>query len=98
MTNHNTCSSSNNSREQLLRSINEVSFAVNDIHLYLDTHPCDEKAMEYYRKMAEKRNEMMKEYAKMYGPLTVDDAVYSDSSTWQWMEQPFPWEQEGGRR
>lgn len=86
------------SREQLLRQIDEVSFAVNDIHLFLDTHPCDEKAMEYYREMAEKRRELMKKYAKMYGPLTVDDAIFSDSATWQWMEQPFPWEQEGGCR
>lgn len=87
-----------NSRAQLLREINEVSFAVNDILLYLDTHPCDENALEYFRKMSEKRRELMKEYAKAYGPLIVDDAVYSDSSTWQWMEQPWPWEQEGGCR
>lgn len=35
----------NRSRCQLLGEINEVSFAVNDLHLYLDTHPCDEKAL-----------------------------------------------------
>ena len=29
----------NRSRCQLLGEINEVSFAVNDLHLYLDTHP-----------------------------------------------------------
>ncbi|MGN0360961.1 MAG: spore coat protein CotJB, partial [Hominisplanchenecus sp.] len=33
----------------MLQYINEVSFAVNDISLYLDTHPCDQEAMEYYQ-------------------------------------------------
>ena len=35
-------------RKELLQKINEVSFAVNDITLYLDTHPCDEKALANY--------------------------------------------------
>lgn len=90
--------SNNNSRSQLLRSINEVSFAVNDILLFLDTHPCHEEAMAYYREMAGRRAALTEEYAKMYGPLTVDEAALSDSATWQWMEQPFPWEMEGGHR
>ena len=30
---------SSGSKAQLLQKINEVSFAVNDILLYLDTHP-----------------------------------------------------------
>ena len=78
---------SSGSKAQLLQRINEVSFAVNDILLYLDTHPCCEKGMALYR-----------EYAQCYGPLTVDDALESDGNTWKWMEQPFPWETEGGCR
>lgn len=85
-------------REKLLQRINEASFAVNDILLYLDTHPCCEEALAYYREHAEERKNLMKEYAKAYGPLTVDDALETDGSTWKWMEQPFPWEREGGCR
>mgnify|MGYP003195851695 CR=1 FL=1 len=33
------------SQKQLLNRIDQVSFAVNDMTLYLDTHPCDEKAL-----------------------------------------------------
>lgn len=84
-----------NPKKQLLLCIHEVSFAVYDILLYLDTHPCDEKAMAYYEEMVTQRKKLMKEYAKNYGPLTVDDAVESDGCTWKWAEQPFPWEQEG---
>ena len=85
-------------RKELLQKINEVSFAVNDITLYLDTHPCDEKALAYYEEMSEMREKALKEYARLYGPLTIDTGNDSDLKSWQWMEQPFPWEQEGGCR
>ena len=35
------------------------------------------------------------EYAKYYGPLTVDTAVPSCSDRWNWINEPWPW-QEGG--
>lgn len=88
----------NLSREQLLDKINEVSFAVNDILLFLDTHPCHEEALAYYKDAAKKRRELMMEYACKYGPLTVDDAMLNEFSTWKWMMQPFPWQMEGGRK
>lgn len=91
-------SGNRNSQSQLLQKINEVSFAVDDILLYLDTHPCDEKALAFYQENAEARRRLMSEYAKSYGPLTIDDAAESCGDTWKWMEQPFPWETKGGCR
>ena len=38
------------SRKELLNHINTVSFAVDDIQLYLDTHPDDEEALAYFHK------------------------------------------------
>ena len=35
-------------QKSLLNEINECSFAVNDMLLYLDTHPCDEAALSYF--------------------------------------------------
>ena len=86
------------SRCRLLEKINQVSFAVNDILLYLDTHPCDEKAISYSQQMIKERKRLLTEYAKLFGPLTVDNTDESDGSTWKWMEQPFPWEKEGACR
>ena len=62
-------------KEKLLQRINEVSFAVNDILLYLDTHPCCQEALAFYQECAAERRKLMKEYAQCYGPLTVDDAL-----------------------
>ena len=79
----------------LLQQINEVSFAVNDMILYLDTHPEDERALRYFADVSDRRNKLMAEYAEKYGPLTIDDAAVSSESMWKWSQQPFPWEREG---
>ena len=39
-------------QKQLLMYITQVSFALTEVNLYLDTHPCDQKAMEYYQEAA----------------------------------------------
>ena len=39
-------------RRQLMDHINQVSFAVNEATLYLDTHPCDTEALSYFREMS----------------------------------------------
>lgn len=75
-----------------MQTINEVSFAVNDIALYLDTHPDDENALAYYREKVMVRNEALREYASHYGPLTIDTANDDCSRQWNWVMQPWPWE------
>lgn len=84
-------------KKQLLQEINEVSFAVDDILLFPDTHPWNQEALDYYREMAGRRKELLRQYAVSYGPLTIDSALDTPGDTWEWMNQPFPW-QEGGCR
>lgn len=84
------------SKEELMNRINEHSFAVNDILLYLDTHPDCEKGMQFYRENVKKRMELLKLYARNYGPLTIDTADDCASKSWEWVMQPFPWENKGG--
>lgn len=77
-------------RKQLLSFIDKVSFAVNDITLYLDTHPKDKEAIEYFNHYKELRLKALKEYEKQYGPLLVDLAQPEDVFSWTFM--PAPWE------
>ena len=50
-------------KEKLMNRINEVSFAVNDVLLYLDTHPCCEEAISFYQECEQERQKLLKEYA-----------------------------------
>lgn len=80
------------SKSQMLQYINEVSFAVNDILLYLDTHPCDHAALAYYEEHVAMRKAALDDYAKYFGPLTVDTADLTHCNAWEWVMQPWPWE------
>lgn len=87
------------SKEQLLCRIDQLSFAVVDINLYLNTHPCDEKAMAYFEEKSALRNEALEAYARNFGPLTIDTANDTQSRCWEWVNQPWPWEvMKGGCR
>ena len=77
---------------QLMDTINQSSFAVDEMILYLDTHPDDADAMAYFQKQACVRRAAMKEYAARFGPLNVDSVDDTCSDTWEWMKQPWPWE------
>lgn len=79
------------SRRELLQRINQYSFAVNDATLFLDTHPYDTEAMNYFQKYRALRLEAIQDYAKYYAPLLVDYAV-SDKAPWSWANEPWPWE------
>lgn len=74
---------------QLLQKVYETGFAIDDILLYLDTHPTDRQAMEYYRYAQQANREAVEAYEKACGPLMVTQV---DSATWNWIDAPWPWE------
>jgi len=78
----------NETREKLLRKIMEYKFYVNDLTLYLDTHPNDRKALALHNEYVEKLNEVTKEFEKMYGPLTVETVM----ENWEWARDLWPWQ------
>lgn len=79
-------------QQQLLLYISQVSFVVYDTLLYLDAHPCDEKALACFQEHLSMRNHALKEYARLYGPLTIDTADDVSSKSWEWVSTPWPWE------
>ncbi len=76
-------------QKQLLMYITQVSFALTEVNLYLDTHPCDQEAMEYYQEVRKLRQEALEQYQCQFGPL-LNDGNHSDS--WEWVNTPWPWQ------
>ena len=81
-------------KKELLEWINIVSFAVDDVKLFLDTHPNCTEALDFFDEFKKQRVQALKEYAKYYGPLTLDTAT-TQMDYWKWINDPWPW-QEGG--
>ena len=79
------------SKMELMQRINQYSFAVDEVLLFLDTHPYDMEAMKYFQKYRALRQEAIQDYSKYYAPLLVDYAV-CDKSPWSWVNEPWPWE------
>ncbi|MCD7744898.1 MAG: spore coat protein CotJB [Lachnospiraceae bacterium] len=77
---------------KLLAYIDEVSFCAYDVMLYLDTHPTDENAQEYFRKSNSKRDRAIDIYEEKYGPLRYGQTTVCGTGSVKWVTQSWPWE------
>ena len=81
-------------REQMLHDIGVVGFVLVDLSLYLDTHPHDRNALEYFNHYNRIKNQMTREFSQKYFPLTT--AMAECNKEWSWGMAPLPWEGECG--
>lgn len=81
-------------REEAMTRLSQVSFALNDLTLYLDTHPDCKNGLELYYQLMEERIKLLAEYAKDFYPLTQASMVTGecDHNQYGWSEGPAPWE------
>ena len=79
-------------RQRLLKRLQVCEFTLDDVRLYLDSHPCDCAALEYYKKHLEMRNKAYQDYIEKFGPLMANDCINTEK--WTWVEEPWPWEKE----
>lgn len=91
-------------RNSLLKQISEISFTVNDLTLYLDTHPVDQEALTAFKQAMDQRKQLLKTYAENFEPLTMDcvcpdtnnknemNTKYPGQKHFTWADGPLPWE------
>ena len=56
-------------KQRLMNAIYQCGFAISDITLFLDTHPKDPDALDYFHHMKHKYNHFVAEYETKFGPL-----------------------------
>ena len=49
-------------RNALLKKIGEISFTLDDLRLFLDTHPLDGNAIQLYQENITQRKQLLKQY------------------------------------
>ena len=74
-----------------------LGFALTELGLYLDTHKNDREAAKLFREYSQLAEEGKRRYEAMYGPLMLKSAV-DEKGSWRWLDDPWPWEFEGGRK
>ena len=77
-------------KQKLLSMIRKYDFVLYELQLYLDTHPSDQKAMEYFNHYARIKTQIEREFARDHYPLRKDLA--ESSRDWRWGSAPLPWE------
>lgn len=59
-----------------------LSFAAWEVRLYLNTHPCDERALALYRDLC----------SQMEKPSYACAFAGCNRNGWNWIDDPWPWE------
>ena len=78
-------------RVEQLRRLQMIDFALQEAALFLNSHPDDENALQYYKKFQQFRKQAACDYQECFGPLTNRD---NNANTWQYIDGPWPWESE----
>jgi len=78
----------NSKKEELLYNILKNNFALIELDLYLDIYPEDNSMINLYTKYLSEKENLIKEYESIYGPLTLSGI----NNTWNWIDSPWPWE------
>lgn len=81
-----------NSRQNLMKQIYETGFAIDEVKLFLNSHPTDPAALAFYNQNKQLYAQAVNEFTEQFGPLTADNVQVTDR--WTWVDQPWPWEGE----
>ncbi len=84
-------------REEKMMQIYETCFVVDDLRLYLDTHPKDDQALQLLKTNLVRRRHLLDDFSSNFYPLTMDCmaeacGAKSYSGCYCWQEGPMPWE------
>lgn len=77
-------------KQKALMCVQTYGFAVDEAVLFLDTHPDDKAALDYYHKAVNEYKMAVKNYTDAFGPLNVTQNMSRDA--WQWTDGCMPWE------
>lgn len=74
-----------------MKKLMEIDFVIHETVLYLDGHPENKKALDFYNKVNNERKKAYDMYVSRYGPLNAYDVR---QNSWTWIDTPWPWQRE----
>ena len=77
-------------QKELYDWIAMLGFCAVDMMLYLDTHPDDEEALNYFNQCNTLYNAAKQSYQEQFGLLNAFSE--QERSSWDWNTAPMPWE------
>lgn len=80
---------SNMCKDNLMEHLQFVSFAIDDLRLFLDTHPCNKDALFMITELMKIRQNIFHTYTSKYGPIYSYN-INTDNG-WTWNKGCMPW-------
>ena len=77
-------------QKELYEWIMMLGFCAVDMMLYLDTHPDDEEALNYFNQCNTLYNAAKQSYQEQFGLLNAFSE--QERFSWDWNTAPMPWE------
>ncbi len=77
-----------------LSELMALDFAIDELGLYLTTHPEDTEVLNLYWSYIKLGQEGRKTYEEKYGPILQTDLT---PGSYKWLDDPWPWELEGNQ-
>lgn len=77
---------------EALLDLMALDFAIDELGLYLTTHPDDRQALELYWSYIRLGREGRTKYEESNGPLLQTDIT---EGSFRWLDDPWPWDKEG---
>jgi spore coat protein JB len=81
-----------NDKCEAMKKLQAISFALDDLRLFLDTHPFEMTAINSYETYRNERNQILSDYATNFGP--IEPYNVKEDNQWTWVDSPWPWEGE----
>ena len=75
-----------------LSELMALDFAIDELGLYLTTHPNDSEVLELYWSYIQLGRQGREKYEQQYGPLLQTDLT---PGSFKWLNDPWPWDMGG---
>ena len=72
-----------------MTELQALEFVLQELALYLDTHPSDGEAFELFRQYAALEETARADYVEIGGPIMRGETARS--KTYTWLQDPWPW-------
>jgi spore coat protein JB len=76
---------------QILHELQAVDFVMNDLVLYLDTHPDDQQALSQFNQFQRRKQTLTQQYEASFGAISCAVSGHV-GQRWTWTDSPWPWQ------
>lgn len=77
-------------RGSMMLELAALKMKAHDLHLFLDTHPDDQQALDDFLALVPKIEELQAQISKQFDPISVYESA--KTTPFNWITAPFPWQ------